>query len=156
MNKQELIEAIEATLVPNGNKAITADALRNLLTDIVENAGSSTGGGISLQISMELDENGSSVPAVTPEQIAHNKKQIDILKQLHDEGKPTPLIALEATSTTEGMTMSQILMYVIWVVWDIPEGVTPEELPEGLITPAVLSLMAGGYIINGDGTLLRT
>ena len=27
MNKQELIEAIEATLVPNGNKAITADAL---------------------------------------------------------------------------------------------------------------------------------
>lgn len=156
MNKQELIEAIEATLVPNGNKAITADALRNLFIDIVENSGNGgQGGGITLQISMEIDEDGNSVPAVTPEQIAHNKKQIDILKQLHDEGKPIPPIALEATGTTEGVMISQILMYVISVVWDIPEGVTPEDLPEGLITPAVVSRLISGYIINGDGTLLR-
>lgn len=153
MNKQELIEAIEATLVPNGNKAITADALRNLLIDIVENSGE--GGGITLQISTEIDEDGNGVPAVTPEQIAHNKKQIDILKQLHDEGKPTPPIALEAIATTEGVMVSEILTNVISVAWDIPEGVTPEDIPEGVITPAVVSLMLSGYIINGDGTLLR-
>ena len=154
MSKEELIEAINGTLISNEEKAITADALRNLLTDIVENSGNGGGGGITLQISMEIDEDGSSVPAVTQEQIAHNKKQIDILKQLHDEGKPTPPISLEATAITEGIMASQILMYFITVVWDIPEGVTPEELPEGVITPAVLALMLDDYIINGDGTLI--
>lgn len=157
MNKQELIDAIEATLIPNGNKAITADALRNLFIDIVENSGNGgQGGGITLQISMEFDETDASVPTVTPEQIAHNKEQIDILKKLHDEGKPIPPIALEYTGTTEGMIVSQIVAYVVLVVWDILEGVTPEGMPEGLITPAIISLMLNGYIINGDGTLLRT
>lgn len=157
MNKQELIEAIEATLVPNGNKAITADALRNLLIDIVENSGGGgQGGGITLQLSMEIDETGNvEVPTTTPEQIAHNKEQIDILKQLHDEGKPIPPIAVEVTGLMEGITVSQIGMYIVSIVWDITEGVTPEDMPEGLITPAIITLMLNGYIINGDGTLLR-
>lgn len=154
MNKQELIEAIEATLVPNGNKAITADALRNLLIDIVENSGE--GGGMTFQIGVELDETGSvAAYATTPEQIAHNKKQIDILKQLHDEGKPTPNIALELEATMEGMTMSQIIMYLAVVLWDTTGGVVPEGLPEGLILPAVQFPLINS-LINGDGTLLRT
>lgn len=154
MSKEELIEAINGTLISNEEKAITADALRNLLTDIVENGGNGGSGGITLQISMENDETGSAVLSVTPEQIAHNKEQIDILKQLHDEGKPTPPIALEATGLTEGIIASQILTSVMSVLWDIPEGVTPEGMPEGVITPAVASPMVGTFIINGDGTLI--
>lgn len=154
MSKEELIEAINGTLISNEEKAITADALRNLLTDIVENSGSGGGGGgITFQIGIEIDENGDGVPALTPEQTAHNKEQIDILKQLHDEGKPTPPIAVEAITTVEVMSESQILMYILNVIWDMAGEEAPEGLPEGLILPAVL-LPIQAILINGDGTLI--
>lgn len=155
MSKEELIEAINGTLISNEENAITADALRNLLTDIVENSGGGgQGGGITLQLSMEIDENGTSVPVVTSEQIAHNKEQIDILKQLHDEGKPTPPIAIEMTDTTEGMMISQIMMYVITILWDLTGTEVPEGMPEGLIFPVVQGMLAEMIAINGDGTLI--
>ena len=147
MSKEELIEAINGTLISNEEKAITADALRNLLTDIVENSGQS--GGITFQIGIEEDGNRTYT---TPEQIAHNKEQIDILKQLHDEGKPTPPIALESTGTMEGMTTSQITMDIVIVMWDNAGAEIPESLPEGLIFPVVTFMHE--FIINGDGTLI--
>ena len=152
MSKEELIEAINGTLISNEEKAITADALRNLLTDIVENSGSGGGGGITFQVGVEIDENGSGVPALTPEQIAHNKEQIDILKQLHDEGKPTPPMALETINIMEGVTMSQIVMYNTIIIWDNAGAEIPEGLPEGLIFPAVTFMQQ--FMINGDGTLI--
>ena len=39
MAKQDVIDAINATIVPNGSKAINADSLRNLLIMMAENAG---------------------------------------------------------------------------------------------------------------------
>lgn len=153
MSKEELIEAINGTLISNEENAITADALRNLLTDIVENSGNGGGGGITFQTGMETDENGDVVPALTPEQIAHNKEQIDILKQLHDEGKPAPPIAIETIGIMEGVMQSQILMYILNVIWDMAGVEVPEGLPEGLILPAVLMPLSK-ILINGDGTLI--
>lgn len=150
MSKEELIEAINGTLISNEEKAITADALRNLLTDIVENSGSGGGGGMTFQIGVEIDENGE-VPVLTPEQIAHNKEQIDILKQLHDEGKPIPPIAMEMTIIMEGMTTSQIIMSITSITWDFTGTEVPEDMPEGLIFPVVI---LGEIAINGDGTLI--
>ena len=151
MSKEELIEAINGTLISNEEKAITADALRNLLTDIIENSGNGGGGGITFQL--EIDENGSSeVPVLTPEQIAHNKEQIDILKQLHDEGKPIPPIAMEMTSTMEGMTVSQIMMNISNIIWGLTGTEVPEGMPEGVIFPVVQVM--GEIVINGDGTLI--
>jgi hypothetical protein len=149
MSKEELIEAVNGTLISNEEKAITADALRNLLTDIVENSGN--GGGITFQVGFEINENGSETCTVTPEQIAHNKEQIDILKQLHDEGKPIPPIALEVISTMEGMEVSEIMMYIINILWDTTGTEVPEGMPEGLIFPVVSILEVA---INGDGTLI--
>ena len=45
MAKQDVLDAINATIVPNGTKAINADSLRNLLTMMVENAGEGGGSG---------------------------------------------------------------------------------------------------------------
>ena len=39
MAKQDVIDAINATIVPNGSKAINADSLRNLLLLMAENMG---------------------------------------------------------------------------------------------------------------------
>lgn len=150
MSKEELIEAINGTLISNEENAITADALRNLLTDIVENSGNGGGGGITFQMTRDINEDREE-GFVTPEQIAHNKEQIDILKQLHDEGKPIPPIALEVIGTMEGMEVSEIMMYIINILWDTTGTEVPEGMPEGLIFPAV-SLME--VFINGDGTLI--
>lgn len=45
MAKQDVIDAINATIVPNGSKAINADSLRNLLLMMTENAGEGGSGG---------------------------------------------------------------------------------------------------------------
>lgn len=149
MSKEELIEAINGTLISNEENAITADALRNLLTDIVENSGG--GGGMTFQISMGTNEAGGEI-FVTPEQIAHNKEQIDILKQLHDEGKPVPPIALEMSGTMEGMEMSQIMTQLSNIMWNLTGTEVPEGMPEGVIFPVVQVM--GDIVINGDGTLI--
>lgn len=150
MSKEELIEAINGTLISNEENAITADALRNLLTDIVENSGNGGGGGITFQISVGINEDEEEL-FVTSEQIAHNKEQIDILKQLHDEGKPTPPIALETSFSEKGAEMSQIMMYVSTIIWDFTGTEVPEGMPEGLIFPVVQVMEV---IVNGDGTLV--
>lgn len=149
MNKQELIEAIEETLASNGNKAITADALKALLLAMVDSIGEGgQGGGITLQVGLDSSGNYS----VTPKQIANNKEQLDILRQLHDKGKPTPPLAIEVSGLLEGMTVSQMLMFAFYIIWDTTEVDTPEMLPEGLILPAVI---LDEYTLNGDGTLLK-
>lgn len=43
MAKQEVLDAINATIAPNGIKGITADSLRNVLTLMVENGGEDEG-----------------------------------------------------------------------------------------------------------------
>lgn len=45
MTKEELKEAIASTIVENGQKAITAESLANLLNEIVDAAGSGGGSG---------------------------------------------------------------------------------------------------------------
>lgn len=45
MNKHEILEAINATIVPNGIKGITAQSLNNVLTMMTENAGEGGGSG---------------------------------------------------------------------------------------------------------------
>jgi hypothetical protein len=45
MAKQDVLEAIDATIIPNGVKGITADTLNSVLTMIVENAGEGGGSG---------------------------------------------------------------------------------------------------------------
>lgn len=45
MSKQEILDAINATIVPNGQKGITAESLANILTEMVNAAGEGGSGG---------------------------------------------------------------------------------------------------------------
>lgn len=54
MAKQEIFDAINATIAPNNIKGITADSLRNVLTLMAENAGSGSGEG-ALRVMVPLD-----------------------------------------------------------------------------------------------------
>ena len=69
MTKEEIIEAINATITPNGEKAITAESLANLLIEMA-NATPEGGGGSGLCV-IELGEleDGSDL---TAEQLTNN------------------------------------------------------------------------------------
>ena len=65
MTKEELKEAINATIVENGQKGITAQVLADILNEIVESSGSGggsgsagTGGVIGVNMIDDPDENG--------------------------------------------------------------------------------------------------
>jgi hypothetical protein len=55
MNKDELKEAIAATITENGQKGITGQALANLLNEIVDAAGEGGGGNGGLTITCSID-----------------------------------------------------------------------------------------------------
>lgn len=54
MTKEELKEAIAATITENGQKGITGQALANLLNEIVDAAGEGGGGGASNVLQLDF------------------------------------------------------------------------------------------------------
>lgn len=72
MTKNELIEAINATIVPNGQKAITAESLANLLMEMVNATpeGSAASGGVVFTLGSPNEEFSEFVLSDTEK--AHN------------------------------------------------------------------------------------
>lgn len=70
MTKAEVKEAILATIKSNGNKAITADSLANLLIEILENGGG--GNGVPRVWINSMDSMDGNEAELTPEQLAEN------------------------------------------------------------------------------------
>ena len=81
MNRNELIEAIQQTIVPNGKKGITAESLANLLMEMV-NATPEGGSGGSGQIVFYAGTPNEDVTefVLTPEQKAHNAEMVQVIK----------------------------------------------------------------------------
>lgn len=87
MNRNELIEAIQQTIVPNGKKGITAESLANLLMEMV-NATPEGGNGGSGSITFFcglMSENiheatGKVIADLTQEEREHNVKMFETFK----------------------------------------------------------------------------
>lgn len=78
MAKQEVLDAINATVAPNNIKGITADSLRNVLTLMAENAGSGSGeGALRVMIPMDLLGTGANEMDFTPEYWEQMKVEMD-------------------------------------------------------------------------------
>lgn len=75
MNKTELIDAIQHVIVPNGQKAITAESLANLLTEIVKAMGT------GVVFHMGTPNEDFTEFTQTPEEMAHNAEMFNIIKQ---------------------------------------------------------------------------
>lgn len=69
MNKQEIIEAINSTIMPNGQKGITAEALANILIEMVNASAEGGSGSGALRVWITEAVNAGSL---TSEQVAEN------------------------------------------------------------------------------------
>lgn len=79
MAKQEVLDAINATVAPNNIKGITADSLRNVLTLMAENAGSGSGeGALRVMVPMDLFGTGENEMDFTPEYWEQMKVEMDM------------------------------------------------------------------------------
>lgn len=86
MNKSEIIEAIQQTIIPNAQKGITAESLANLLIEIVNATPEGDSGQIVFYMGMptgEVDEIWDA-PIFEPnaEQKAHNVEMFNSIKSL--------------------------------------------------------------------------
>lgn len=82
MTKNEIIEAINATIIPNGQKGITAESLANLLIEMV-NATPEGGSGSSGQVVFYLGLPNEEFTefTLTPEEMAHNAAMVKVVKE---------------------------------------------------------------------------
>ena len=105
MTKAEIIEAINSTIVTNGQKGITAESLANLLIEMVNatpeggSGGSGSGSG-QVVFYIGLPNEDSTSFTLTPEQQAHNAEMFKVIKE-------SP-IALNASIDTSDLVISQI------------------------------------------------
>ena len=81
MTKNELIEAINATIVPNGQKAITAESLANLLMEMVNATPEGGNGGDASNSDLKVCVSQSLGGELTPEMIEENSITFDALFQ---------------------------------------------------------------------------
>ena len=79
MNKQEIIEAINSTIMPNGQKGITAEALANILIEMANASGSGGSGGVTVYVGMVDAETGAVT--LTDEQKALNAEAFRQIKE---------------------------------------------------------------------------
>lgn len=106
MTKEELKEAIASTIVENGQKAITATALANLLNEIVDAAGEGgSGGGGSLTLELDAGLEGPS---------EYNASFYSMLYEgMYNERKGYHVCLI-----SEGMCAS-VLQYMHYVIEDV-------------------------------------
>ena len=90
MNKNELIEAIQQVITPNGQKGITAESLANLLIEMVNatpEGGSGGSGQIVFYAGMPTGETDEFLAMSefepTPEQKAHNVEMFKLFKETY-------------------------------------------------------------------------
>ena len=91
MNRNELIEAIQQVITPNGQKGITAESLANLLIEMVNatpEGGSSGSGSGQVIICFGMPNEEFTEVTLTAEQQAHNAEMFKVIKE-----SPIALIA---------------------------------------------------------------
>ena len=148
MNKAELIEAINATIAPNGVKGITAESLANILIEMVNAAGG--GGGGSLSVILTGEEFGI---APTEASLMHNADVYEKVKQAVLAGEALPYIYLdfslfgsEGEEGTPGVFATAMNASMISFDYD-------ENVPEN--NGLALQLAEGAVILFPDGTISR-
>lgn len=140
MNKQEIIEAINSTIMPNGQKGITAEALANILIEMA-NASGGVGGGVTVYVG-DIDQS-TGMATQTEAEKAHNAEVFLTIKN----AIVFPTVNLDMSKQYSASIGAVGAKYAL-----INDGILymPQEVAEALGAP---SEIIGFTTIIGDMTL---
>lgn len=157
MTKAEILEAINATIAPNGVKGITAESLANILTEIVNAAGEGGAGGEYLDMT-PANPNDPTSMELTTEAMVHNAEVYNKLLTAVNGVQAIPMVSV---SMGADMGMS---MFADYVALEEPESETPNiiigtHLSMGeftnymvqavdMVTSETTSLLIGGDLLS--------
>lgn len=114
MEKEELKELIEGTIIPNKIKGITATMLKEVLLEVADSLGEGGGGSYAIFCNYDTevitnddykDDFAAGIVAsnlLTPEQLEHNKQCFEKIMAEINSGKPMPLIQIDANPKVVG------------------------------------------------------
>jgi hypothetical protein len=103
MNKEEIIEAINSTIVTNGQKGITAESLANILIEMASATPEGGGNGsLVVYIPLTADTFGVDVP-LTSEQQSHNAEVYAKCLECFNNDVTLPSILFDLSSAYEVM-----------------------------------------------------
>lgn len=151
MTKQEILDAINATIVANGQKGITAESLANILIEMTNAAGESGSGVLSLQYG--VDDSGEYT--FTEEQKANNITVYEAILQAFVQGINLPPVFMDGIPLmTFGPTEEDGSITFSGAV--VLGGYTDADMPEGYASMGFYSLigLAQDLILSSDGTLV--
>lgn len=146
MNKNEIIEAINATIVTNGQKGITAESLANILLEMVNATPEGSGAGVPyVHIGSVNIETGEI--SQTAEQKAHNAEVFQLVKN----SDVPPAIAVDFSGLYEAdfgvsVKASNLACIVEYVQAGMLPEVTEDMINMITIDGDCISLIADGTI----------
>lgn len=146
MNKQEIIEAINSTIMPNGQKGITAEALANILIEMANASGSGSGsGGVTVYVGMVDAEAGAVT--LTDEQKSLNASAFRQIK----EGNRLVIVDMSELMSAQYGSQVGASAVAIGVVHFPPETAALLGMPDEFV--AFSCEMFGEVSLLADGTL---
>ena len=106
-SKEALIEAINADIVSNGQKAITGDILNLIFNSIVQLMGTGSGGGASAE---EIYSDFSDGSSLTDDMKAKNAAVYAKAKAAYEGGTPLPLCMVDLSALAGGGSAKVIVL----------------------------------------------
>ena len=145
MTKEELKEAINATIVENGQKGITAQVLADILNEIVESSGSGGGsgsagtGGVTITLGLDL---GTFSPFSDPNEGNANAFQTLAQGLANNVAYPANFI-LDYSALGLGNMVFSIEGYYL----------APETNQIYLMSAVIVEAFSGEILLNEDGSV---
>lgn len=145
MNKQDIIEAINSTIMPNGQKGITAEALANILIEMANASGSGGSGGVTVYLGMVDAETGAVT--LTDEQKALNAEAFRQIK----EGNRLVIVDMSEFMSAEYGAQVGASAVAMGAVHFPPETAALFGMPDEFV--AFSSEMFGDVTLLADGAI---
>lgn len=178
MTQEELYEAIDATIAPNGQRGITAESLAALLKEIAANAGGGGSGQGALKIytlNNGLDpEMANQIAALAPDVVEpfmayvnHNASVYSQIKTAWENNQESTFISVDLSSLMNLLMPAQGMEGMEYIAV-IPASLVARKNGDGVLQVAIIfdanearSLAAspsyqianGGYILGEDGSV---
>ena len=149
MTKAEIIEAINSTIVANGQKGITAESLANLLIEMASATPEGSGGSGGLHVYVTLPAEFAGVEtSITEEQQAHNAEVYAKCLECFNNKTPLPVIVVDLSDTFAASTGIECCYTEV----SANNIFTPVEV-DGLVGLSIMTQMLQNCMIAEDGSV---